>query len=128
MNRDFLSNFERPKPKREEPPAEAEASTLPDEAEYTESEYPLNVCYVWPEGNQAFSEYSRLAGGKINADYTCIQLNFGGEIVELTGIALLPLFESLMGHRRKFIYCDDARYNDLVEDAPVVNEINITQA
>ena len=50
-------------------------------------------------------------------------------MVELIGLRLEPLFIALQAHRRKYIYCDDPRYNDLSSDSEfVVNEILVSQS
>jgi len=129
MNRDFLSNFEQPKNQ----PEVAESGDIEwvsnvEVTDYRHGESGHNVCFVWPDGRRKFMEYSRLDSGEINPDNDIVRLMFGTETVELTGIGLLPLFKSLMAHGRKFVYCDDARYNSLSNDEPIVNEIIISTA
>lgn len=128
MNRDFLSNFEH---SDQQSKKEREESVLADpvgDVEYQNWGQLKYVCFIWPNGNRKFYFYNRLDAGEINPDYDTIKLSFGAEIVELMGLGLLPLFESFMEHRRKYVYCDDSRYNDLTDNEPVVNEIVIQKS
>jgi hypothetical protein len=125
MNRDFLSNFEKEDDRTVKSNAVNDSTEESGNGEYVDGDYPLNVCFVWPDGKRRFAEYSRLSSGEINSDHEMIRLHFGSDTVELTGLALLPLFDSFMDHKRKFVYCDDARYNDLNDTESTVNEINI---
>ena len=127
MNRDFLSNFERPNPKPETPGQQIGPAEETESTEFANNEYIRNICFVWPDGVRKFISYARLDSGELNADQDTIRLLFGAETVELTGLNLLLLFEAFMEHRRKFVYCDDPRYNDLIDEGPVVNNIVIIQ-
>lgn len=127
MSRDFLSNFERKTKKEDTPPDEEQTDETTAElpSEFNEGEYNRNLCFVWPDGSRVFFPYARLDSGRLNSDNDTIQLAFGVEVAEIIGLYLLPLFSMIMDHKKKFVYCDDARYNDLSELTPVVNEINI---
>jgi len=128
MSRDFLSNFEQPERKQEMPTNGDDLSPDSEAVEYEGGEYRQNLCFVWPDRPRTFYEYHALYKGAINADYTTIRLYFGQEVVELVGIYLMPLFNSIMAHKRRLIYCDDARYNEISESDFVVNEINLSQS
>lgn len=126
MNRDFLSNFERPsKPKSTPVEPEQEEANM-DENEFSDNDYVRNVCFVWPDGRRKFMNYGRLDSGEISPEKDNIRLFFGSEVIELIGLNLENLFTSFALHKRKYVFCDDARYNDLNEDdnATIINEIN----
>ncbi|MXV16899.1 hypothetical protein [Hufsiella ginkgonis] len=127
MNRDFLSNFERSETKREAPVEDSEGSSAEQDVEFRDGDYIRNVCFVWPDGRRKFIPYGRLDSGEIDDEYETIRLTFGVEIVELTGVRLLPLFYSFMEHKRKIVYCDDPRYNELSDNGSIVNNIVIVQ-
>lgn len=128
MSRDFLSNFEPPKTTKSEFTDTAQ-SYAPDkeDLEYSESDYVRNLYLVWPDGHRHFINYNRLDSGSVDEAQQQLRFNFGNEVVELLGIRLLPLFNSISTHKRKYVYCDDERYNELDNCMPTVNEINIIQ-
>ena len=127
MNRDFLANFERPKKAGHQEERPVDTSEELREAEYGEGDYIRNVCFVWPDGRRKFLNYGHLDSGEINVEQDTIHLFFRAESVELIGLRLLPLFEAFMDHKPKFVYCDDARYNELSTDETIINEILITE-
>lgn len=126
MNRDFLSNFERLNKPKSAPAKPEPEETIMDDNEFSDSDYVRNVCFVWPDGRQKFISYSRLDSGEISPEKDNIRLFFGSDVIELIGINLETLFTSFALHKRKYVFCDDARYNDLIEDesAAIINEIN----
>jgi len=129
MNRDFVSNFDSSFKKKQEHKPEPFEPDESKDVEYSGHEYIRNLYLVWPEGKRVFFAYNRLDSGYINEDQTSLRLMFGSDIVELTGIKLLPLLNSISTHKRKYVYCDDARYNHLNDDdEPIVNDIVISQA
>jgi hypothetical protein len=127
MNRDFLSNFERLKKPIEPDSASQEKAKNEAENEFHDGDYIRNVCFVWPEGKQRFFNYIHLDSGEITEDHDTIKLIFGSDTVELVGLRLLPLFTAFLAHKPKYVYCDDARYNELDSDGAIVNEINVEQ-
>jgi hypothetical protein len=127
MNRDFLSNFERPNQDKGDEQTTSDNSEELREAEYGDGDYIRNVCFVWPDGRRKFLNYGRLDSGEINEEQDTINLFFRPENVELVGLRLLPLFEAFIDHKPKFVYCDDARYNELSTDETIINEIIITE-
>jgi hypothetical protein len=127
MNRDFLSNFERPIDQNDQDALENSVLSYAQNSEYETDGNSRFVCFVWPSGKHMSAYYNRLDKCEINDDQDCIRLVFGTETIELKGVRLFPLFLSIMIHKRKLIYCDDARYNDLAdENDGVVNNISIS--
>jgi hypothetical protein len=128
MNRDFLSNFE---PENKKAQTETtEETTIPineNDDEFTHHDYIRNISFIWPDGKWHFMNYSRLDSGSIDAEQTLIRLSFGSETIELIGVRLLPLLKSLIAQRKKYIYCDDERYNQLHDDDAVVNNVILIQ-
>ncbi len=94
---------------------------------YTEKSYARYVRFILSDGVQRSLNYSYLVTCEYRPDAGRITMEFTTHVVTLIGIFLEPLHIDILFHLPKVIGCTDARYNELSEARPVVNQIMIEE-
>lgn len=94
---------------------------------YPEKSYARYVRFILPDGTQRSLNYSYLVTCEYCPDAGRITMEFTTHVVTLIGAFLEPLHIDMLVHLPKAIGCTDARYNDLSEARPVVNDIMIQE-
>lgn len=91
---------------------------------YDPDEQVRNICFVIDTTRRMFLNYSYLISGEYLPEENKIILTFTTYNIVIIGVNLVPFYNHLMDNKVRMVLAVDSRYNDLVDNKPVVNKID----